>query len=243
MSGHSKWATIHRQKEINDAKRGQMFGKFSKAITIAAKEGGSDPNTNFKLRMMIDKARGVNMPKTNIDRALASAEQAGSLEEMVYEGYGPGGIAVIVEVTSDNKNRTGQEMKGLFERYGGSLGKPGAVSFNFESKGELIVATDNVEETMLKLIDEGVDDVEEGSGEVIAYVAPQQLGQIKSQIESKGFKVESSELVMKPKQLLLVEDRAVAGRVLNFLDVLEEHDDVQKVFSNFDAPEGESPVG
>ncbi len=241
MSGHSHYATIHRQKEIKDAARGSIFSKLARAITIAVKSGGGpDPDSNFKLRVEMDRAHAANMPKDNIERAIARATEAegASLEEVTYEGFGPGGIAVIVEATTDNRNRTSQEIKNLFERGGGSLAGPGAVSFNFEPKGLLLVAkSDNPEEQILKLIDLGAEDVEETTDGVEIYVAPNKLSEVRKNLEDAGFTPTTTELIQKPKNLLTVSDSTGAAKALNFLNTLNEHDDVQKVYANLDIPD------
>jgi len=177
MSGHSHYATIKRQKALTDAARGNVFSKHAKAIMIAAK-GGGDPESNFKLRVAIDKARAENMPKDNIERAIAKAtSEGGVLTEAVYEGFGPSGVAVIVEAATDNKNRTAQEIKNLFERGGGSLAGPGAVSFNFESKGFLLIKkTSDPDSQMLTIIDMGVEDITDSVDGLEVYVAPDKLG-------------------------------------------------------------------
>lgn len=240
MSGHSKWSTIKRKKEATDIAKGKLFSKLSRAISIAVKTGGgADPDSNSKLRMAIDTARAANMPKSNIERALERASKEGeSVEEVVYEGYGPNGISVIVEVATDNRNRTGQEVKNLFERGGGSLAGPGAVSYNFDSKGLLVIdKPDNVEESMLKLIDMGAEDVEEESDGIEIYVPVTKLHEISDNLKSQGFIVKSASIVMRPKTLFTISDEAKARKTLEFLDNLEEHDDVQKVFTNLDVPD------
>jgi YebC/PmpR family DNA-binding regulatory protein len=238
MSGHSHYATIKRQKEANDAARGNLFSKMARAIMIAAR-GGADPDMNYKLRFEMDKAREVNMPKENIERAIAKATtEAANLEEIKYEGFGPGGIAVIVETATDNKNRTAQEIKNLFERAGGSLAGPNAVAFNFESKGFLLIKkTSNVEEQMLRLIDLGVEDIGESPDGLEVYVSPDKLGGIHKKLEGEGFEIIQTELQMKPKSFQLITDSATAGKAIKFLEEIENHDDVQKVFSNLDVPD------
>lgn len=199
---------------------------------IAAK-GGADPESNFKLRVAIDKARADNMPKDNIERAITKAtSEGGVLNEAVYEGFGPGGIAVIVEAATDNKNRTAQEIKNLFERGGGSLGGPGSVSYNFESKGFLLVKKSADTDTqMLTIIDMGVEDITDSEDGLEVYVAPERLGEIKKKIEAAGFEVSQVELQMKPKNLVEV-DQEESDKTMKFLETLESHDDVQKVYAN-----------
>lgn len=238
MSGHSHFATIKRQKALNDAAKGNVFSKMARAIMIAAK-GGSDPDMNFKLRFEIDKARAVSMPKENIERAIARATtDAANLEEIAYEGFGPFGIGVIVEVATDNKNRSAQEMKNTFERGGGSLAGPGAVSFNFESKGFMLIKkSDNPETQELSLIDAGVEDIEESADGLEVYVSPEKLGEMHKKLVALGFEVLAAELQMKPKNLQTVTNRLEASKAIKFLDSFDELDDVQKVYSNLDIPD------
>ncbi|MEK7188626.1 MAG: YebC/PmpR family DNA-binding transcriptional regulator [Patescibacteria group bacterium] len=239
MSGHSKWATIHRQKEVKDAARGNLFTKLARAITIAAKTGGGPiPESNFKLRITIEKAKAANMPKDNIERALRQAQGGESIEEVTYEGFGPGGIGIIIETATDNRNRTGQEIKNIFERVGGRLAGPGAVSFNFEPKGFLIISKEGVSQgKLLELIDAGVDDFEEGVDEIEAYTKYEKLSDVKKILEEKGFIVESAELIQKPKSWVSVAGENGAEKALAFLDSLAGLDDVQKVYSNLDIPD------
>lgn len=236
MSGHSKWSTIKRKKEATDIARGKLFSKLSRAISVAVKTGGGpDPDANAKLRMAVEQAKTANMPKVNVERALKRGAGKESLEEVTYEGFGPGGMGVIVEVATDNRNRTGQEIKGIFERGGAGLAGPGAVSYNFEPKGLLVVKKEkSPEEQMLELIDTGVDDVEEVEDGIEIYVDPNELSEKKTKLEKQGFTVTSVGLVQEPKSLQVIDDPAAASKALSFLDRLEEHDDVQKVFANVD---------
>src|SRR3972149_11196416 len=239
MSGHSHYATIHRQKELKDAQKGKIFSKLAKEIVIAVKTGGGgDPSSNFKLRVVMDKARAANMPKENFERSIASGtSQAATLEEATYEGFGPGGIAVMILTATDNRNRAAQEVKNLFERVGGNLAGPGSVSFNFENKALLLVTKGpDVESQMLSLIDLGVEDMEETDDGIEAYVDPEKLGEIRKKLEEAGFNVISMELYMKPKTYQVITDSDQAKKALAFLDSLHEHDDVQKVFTNLDIP-------
>jgi YebC/PmpR family DNA-binding regulatory protein len=237
MSGHSHYATIKRQKATNDAAKGNLFSKMARAIMIAAK-GGADPDMNFKLRFEIDKAREVSMPKENIERAIAKATtDAANLTEIMYEGFGPGGISVMVEVMSDNKNRTAQEIGNVFERGGGNMAGPNAVAFNFDSKGLMIVKkTADPDAQMLQLIDAGVEDMEDVEGEFEVYVASDQLNIVNKKLIELGFEVSGAELIMKPKNLQTITDPVVAGKALKFIEDMESHDDVQNVFTNLDIP-------
>ena len=239
MSGHSHYATIKRQKESNDAAKGKIFSKMARIIAIAAKTGGgADPESNYKLRMAIEQARAQNMPKVNIDRAIQKAQGGGDLTEVTYEGYGPDGIAILVDAATDNRNRTAQEIKNIFERVGGSLAGPGSVSYNFDSKGVIVVKKEtDTEEQMLRLIDMGVEDLEETRDAIEVYTAPDKAGEIRDQLRDNGFEVLSFNLVKKPKTYVMVDNPQKATKVMNFLESLDEHEDVQGVYSNFDIPE------
>jgi YebC/PmpR family DNA-binding regulatory protein len=241
MSGHSHFATIKRQKETKDAARGKVFSKLAKAISVAVKTGGGpDPESNYKLRMAIEAARALNAPKENIERAISKGGGAGGdLQEITYEGFGPYGIAVLVEVATDNKNRTAQEIKNIFERGGGSMGGPGSVAFNFEPKGLILIKKDsNSDEQMLKLIDAGVEDMEEVEDLIEIYVAQSKLHEFSENIRSLGFEVEKVELIQKPKNFQVVDDPVKAEKALTFLETLQDSEDVQQVFANMDIPEG-----
>ena len=238
MSGHSHYDTIKRQKATNDAKRGQIFSKMAREIILAVKTGGNDPEINYKLRIAIERAKSVNMPKASIERAVNSGEKGGALNEVTYEGFGPSGIAVVVKVATDNRNRTSQEIKNLFERVGGNLAGPGAVSFNFENKGFIFLEkTNNSQDQILKLIDLGVEDVEETNDGIEVFVAPEQLREFREKLEKGGFKIKETELFMKPKNYHTIEDADAVKKALGFLETLDDHDDVQKVFSNIDIPD------
>jgi YebC/PmpR family DNA-binding regulatory protein len=243
MSGHSHYAQIHRQKGLNDAKKGNLFSKLARAISIAVKDGGASPDSNLKLRVAIEKAREASMPKENVERAIAKGSGGGEdLTEVVYEGFGPFGVAVMVEAATDNKNRTAQEIKNIFERAGGSLAGPGAVSFNFESKGFMLIKkSSDVESQMLQLIDAGVEDVLETEDGIEVYVAPEKLGQVHKTLGDKGFEILQTELQMKPKNPQIVENPVEVEKVIKFLDDLEDQEDVQKVFTNLDVPEETMP--
>ena len=238
MSGHSHYATIKRQKATNDAAKGNLFSKMARAIMIAAKNG-ADPDMNFRLRFEMDKARAASMPKENIERAIAKAtSEASNLEEITYEGFGPGGFGVMVEVMSDNKNRTAQEISNVFEKGGGNLAGPNAVAFNFESKGFMLVKkTADPDSQMLELIDLGAEDINDSSDGFEVYVVPNMLGQIHKKFVEKGFTVTETELQMKPVNFLTITDPAGATKAIQFLDDMENMDDVQKVFSNLDIPD------
>jgi YebC/PmpR family DNA-binding regulatory protein len=239
MSGHSHFATIKRQKEAKDAAKGRVFSKMARAIAIAVKAGRSpDPDANYKLRMVIEQARASNMPKSNIERAISNAATSGNIEEITYEGYGPYGIGVVVETATDNKNRTSQEIKNIFERVGGSLAGPGAVSFNFEKKGVLAIKKSSDPQTqMLSLIDQGVEDISETADAIEAYVLPQMVDEIKDKLTSLGFEIESFGIELKPKSFVTIAEADKAKKAISFLNVLDDHEDVQNVYSNFDVPD------
>ncbi|MBI4057807.1 YebC/PmpR family DNA-binding transcriptional regulator [Candidatus Microgenomates bacterium] len=236
MSGHSKWSTIKRQKESTDSKRGLLFSKLGRAISIAARSGAS-PESNFKLRLAIDRARTANMPKDNIERAISRAA-GGDLQEAVYEGYGPSGVAVVVEALTDSKNRTAQEIKNLFERGGGSLASPGSVAYQFEQVGQIIIKkTGDPQGQMLTLIDANVEDVDETEDGIEVYAKPTELRETKGKIEALGFEITNSGLILRPKNLITISDVSQAQKVVFFLETLQGHDDVQEVWANLDIPQ------
>lgn len=236
MSGHSKWSTIKHKKAATDNKRGQLFTKLGRAITIAAKEGGPDVNSNFKLRLAVDRAREVNLPKVNIERAIergAAHGGAASLETAVYEGFGPGQVAVIVEVVTDNKNRTAAEIKNVFERGGGTLGQPGSVAYLFTKKGKLTLAKlADPDEQMLKIIDLGAEDVEPNEDRLEVLVPVTSLGAMRDQMVQAGFEVKTAELIFKPQALIELGPEQ-EQKLTDWLDTLENLDDVQAVFTNW----------
>jgi len=234
MSGHSHFSTIKRQKEANDAAKGKVFSKMGRAISIAVKEGGGgDPDSNFKLRIAVEAARAANMPKANIERAIENAAAVGDSEQIMYEGFGPGGIQVMAEVSTDNRNRTAQEMKNVFEKNGGNMGGVGSVSFNFEPKGLIFVAPkNNKDEDMLLLIDLGAEDVVDAPDGIEIYVAPTKLFEEKKKFEDAGFSVISAELVQKPKTTMEITDAAQREKISNFIEALDDNEDIQKVYTN-----------
>lgn len=239
MSGHSKWSTIKRQKGAADAKRGQVFTKLSFAITMAVKQGGgvTDPDSNFKLRLAVDKARAANMPKESIDRAIAraSGKLAGEVEELMYEGFAPGGVALIVETVTDNKQRTFSEVKNIVEKNGGTLGSLGTVSYLFKKCGEIVVLKgERSSDDLLSLgLDAGVDDMEEEGEAIFFYTNPSALQETKNSLEKNGLKIESAELVFKPTTYIAC-DSDVSSKVTTIIEKLEELDDVQKVSTNLE---------
>ena len=237
MSGHSKWANIKRQKGAADAKRGQLFTKLAREIIVAVRQGGASLDSNFRLRLAVQKARDNNMPSDNIERAIkrGSGEAGGAtLTEVRFEGYGPSGIAVLVDTLTDNRNRTVQDVRRLFTRHGGNLGESGCVSWLFESRGVITVEgnTPDAEGIALWAIDAGAEDVKTDSSYVEIYTQPQDLEKVRKAIEEKQHVV-SAELELTPKTTVVLEETK-AVQALNFLDELEALDDVQRVFSNMD---------
>lgn len=238
MSGHSKWATIKRQKGVNDAKRGQAFTKISNAITIAVKQSGgnTDPETNVKLRFAVDKARGSNMPKDSIDRAIqkgAGPASGADLEEALYEGFAPGGVGLLVETVTDKKQRTVAEVKNVIEKNGGTMAGQGAVSYLFNKTGEIIAATSgkSSDEVLEIAISNDISDVEDDEGLAFFYVDPKDLQNSKKGIEESGLKIEEAGLVYRPINRMEVTPD-IEEKVINLVEKLEEMDDVQKVYTN-----------
>ena len=243
MSGHSKWSSIKHKKGAADAKRGKLFSKLSRAIIVAAKEGGPDPAGNLALQNAIEKARSYSMPKDNIERAIARGSgadaDAAAFETVVYEGYGPSGVAVIVEALTDNRNRTASEVRHAFDKNDGNLGTSGAVLWLFERRGVVLVPVDGVDEDELTLAaaEGGADDVSVDGSTFEVVSAPEALSAVREAIETAGFQVDSAELTMIPKTTVELDDESAAKKVLRLIDQLEENDDVQDVFANFDIPE------
>jgi YebC/PmpR family DNA-binding regulatory protein len=241
MSGHSKWSQIKRQKGVNDAKRGAAFTKVARDIAIAARAGGGDPDGNFKLRLAIEKARAVNMPADNIKRAIERGAGGGEneqFEEILYEGYGPGGVAIIVEAATDNKNRTAADVRAIFTKHGGQLAGSGAVAWQFEQRGLISIplAGQNADEITLLAIDAGAEDVDTESDPLEIYTAPTELEMVRRKLEAAGVGIEAAELTMQAKNTIEV-DAAKARANLRLIEHLEDHDDVQRVTANFEIPD------
>ena len=240
MSGHSKWSTIKRQKGANDAKRGQIFTKLGNAITIAAKEGGGpDPSSNFRLRLAVEQAKAANMPKENIERAIERGlGRAGgvSFETVTYEGYAPGKVALVIEVATDNRNRTTPEVRGAIEKAGGTFISPGAVSWMFKEQGlvSLQKAGKTFDEIFEAAVDAGADDVEDAGDIVEVFTKSAEVEKVKNALAQKGLTVQSAEIVKKPTTVQAVNDADIAKKVLGLIEKLEDLDDVQKVYANFD---------
>ncbi|MFC1985015.1 YebC/PmpR family DNA-binding transcriptional regulator [Chloroflexota bacterium] len=238
MSGHSKWASIKHQKGVTDARRGQLFTKLTREIIVAVREGGNNPDTNFRLRLAVQKARDSNMPLDNIERAIkrGSGELEGiTLTEMVLEGYGPGGVAIMVEALTDNRNRTLQDIRNIFSRGSGSLGESGCVAWLFEPKGLITVETNDLdtEELVLQVIDAGAEDVAIESDHVEIYTKTDELESVRAILEQKGMTVNSAELVNLPKTTIELEEKT-ALQTLKLLHKLEELDETRSVCSNID---------
>jgi len=241
MSGHSKWAQIKRQKGANDAKRGQIFTKLGREITVAARQGGSDPEANYRLRLAIQKAREQNMPMENIDRAIKRAgggADSAALEEVTYEGYGPGGTAILLQAFTDNRNRTVAEIRNLFTRGGGSLGEGGCVAWLFDQRGVITVEAGerDADEIALVAIDAGAEDVSVDGESIEVYTAPEDLETVRRGLDAQDLHVVSAELAMIPKTTVRLGEKD-GLQALKLLERLEDLDDVQRVFSNADIPE------
>jgi YebC/PmpR family DNA-binding regulatory protein len=240
MSGHSKWSTIKRQKGANDAKRGALFTKVAREISVAARLGGGDADANYRLRLAIEKARSVNMPADNIKRTIDKATGGGEAEqyeEIVYEGYGPGGVAILVETATDNKNRTAADVRAMFAKAGGSLAGAGSVAWQFEPRGVVAVARDgrNADDIALEAIDLGADDVDTESDPIEVLTDPGHLEKLRKELEATGVTIESAEVTMQPKSPIDVDEH-VARQNLRLMEGLEDLDDVQRVTANFNLP-------
>lgn len=241
MSGHSKWSTIKHKKGAADAKRGKIFSKLIKEITIAARLGGGDPDSNPRLRSAISSAKAENMPKENMERAIkkGTGELEGvNYEEVSYEAYGPGGVAVLVECLTDNKNRAVAELKYIMDRHGGSLGEPGCVSWIFKKRGLIVLDRQGVdEEKLLEVaLDAGAEDVKEEDSTFEVHTEPSDFEQVKKALSEAGFHYELAEISMIPKNTVSLEGKQ-ARQMLNLMEALEDSDDVNNVYANFDIPD------
>ena len=243
MSGHSKWSSIKHKKGAADARRGKLFSKLSRAIIVAAREGGPDPAANLALQNAIEKARSYSVPKDNIERAIARGSGADTtaeaFEHVVYEGYGPNGVAILVEALTDNRNRTAADVRAAFAKHDGNLGGSGAVAWLFERHGVILVDADRFgeDELMLAAAEGGADDVEQEGSSFRVTCAPESLSTVRQAIEDAGIEVDSAELTMVPKTTVELGDENAAKKTLRLIDALEESDDVQEVYANFDIPE------
>jgi len=231
MSGHSKWANIKHRKAAADAKKGKLFSQLSKEIIIAAKHGGGNPETNPRLRAAIERAREANMPKENIPGV--------AYEEVTYEGYGPGGVAIMVEVVTDNKNRTAAEIRRIFTKHGGNLGEAGCVAWIFEEKGSIIIEKESVkdeDQLISDALEAGAEDVQISDDTVEVITSPESFSEVRDILKEKGYKITQAEVTKVPKNLVPV-DGPDAEKVLKLMEELEDHDDVQKTYANFDIPD------
>ncbi len=237
MAGHNKWSKIKRGKAIEDAKRGAIFTKIGNQIAIAARSG-TDPAMNPALAMAIEKAKAANMPSTNIDRAIARVadKSAAQLQEIMYEGYGPGGVAILVECATDNVNRTYPEVRNAFNKHGGSIAEKGAVAFQFTRKG-VIEVSGGGDELMLAALDAGAEDVQEEDGTTIVYTAQTDLAKVRDGLKEAGFEVKQAELSYEPNNVVAIEDDATIGKIMRLMDALDELDDVSNTYTNFDIKE------
>jgi len=241
MSGHSKWATIRRKKSVVDAKRGALFTKLIREITVAAKVGGEDLNANPRLRTAVQKAKENNMPNENIDRAIKKGVggiEGVVYEEVTYEGYGPGGVAIMVQCLTDNKKRTAPEMRTIFSKHGGNLGETGCVSYLFSRKGMIIIEAGQAseDEVMELVLDYGVEDVRSEDGNIVVTMPPESFHQVLEIIQKKNYKLIESEITYIPKTTVALDEKK-AEQCLKLVELLEDQDDVQHVYSNYDIPD------
>ena len=241
MSGHSKWATIKHQKGAKDKARGKLFAKLIRQVEVAARQGGPNPEDNPTLRTMFQKARDASVPMDTIDRAIkrGCGELEGVIyEQITYEGYAPGGIAVLVEVLTDNRNRTGADIRSIFSRSGGSIAEPGAVAWQFDRKGQVLVDRKvDEDDLMLVALDAGADDLADDGELWRVMCPPTELHKVRTAIEEAGMTVDSSDLTMVPQSTIALDSAESANKVLRLIDALDEHDDVQNVHANFDIPD------
>jgi len=241
VSGHSKWATIKHKKGKTDAKRGKLFSKLSRAITVAAREGGGDPAMNISLANAVEKAKAESMPKENIERAIqrgAGGAEGVNYESIMYEGYGPAGVAIIVDVLTDNKNRSAADVRNIFSKHGGQLAQPGAVAWVFERRGSIVVdgAKYTEDEVMAAAIDAGAEDVVADGEEFQVLTQPADFAAVRDALTAAGIEIENAELTMIPKNTVKLEEND-ARKTMKIMDALEDSDDVQEVYANFDIPE------
>ncbi|HEY8999647.1 MAG TPA: YebC/PmpR family DNA-binding transcriptional regulator [Candidatus Saccharimonadales bacterium] len=237
MSGHSKWSTIKREKGAKDAARGAVFTKLGNAIAIAAR-GGTDPDMNFALRLAIDKAKAANMPLANIDRAIqrVADKNAAQLQEILYEGYGPGGVAILVECATDNINRTYPEVRLAFSKHGGNIAEKGAVAFQFDRKG-MIRVKGGGDDMLMQALEAGADDMQDEGEESIVYTAPQDLAKVRDALREQNVEILEAELTYVPNTTIEVTDKDTAGKIMRLMDALDDIDDVVNTHVNFDIDE------
>ena len=244
MSGHSKWANIKRQKAVTDAKKGAVYAKMAREIIVAARLGGGDPAGNFRLRTAIDKAKAEGVPNDNIARAIEKGTGSGSadqIEELTYEGYGPGGVAIMVRCATDNRNRTAGDVRSLFSKYGGNMGETGCVGWMFKERGEIMIDRPvkmSDDDVMLLALDAGADDIDAESDEYILIIAaPNNLEAVRESLAKAKLEIASAEVVMSPSSSAEMAEKDAAKQLMKLLDALESHDDVQQVYSNFEMSE------
>ena len=237
MSGHSKWSTIKRQKGAKDAARGAVFTKLGNAIAIAAR-GGTDPEMNFSLRLAIDRAKAANMPSANIQRSIdrSKDKDAAQLQEVMYEGYGPGGVAIMVECATDNINRTYPDVKVAFSKHGGNIAEKGAVAFQFDRKG-MIRVKGSGDDLLMQALEAGAEDVQEEGDESLIYTDPKELAKVREALSASGLEIIEAELTFVPNTTIEVTDPATAAKIMRLMDALEDLDDVTTTHVNFDIPE------
>jgi YebC/PmpR family DNA-binding regulatory protein len=243
MSGHSKWSTIKHKKARTDEKKGKEYTRLAKEIIIAARSGGGDPETNSKLKLAVQNAKAINMPNENISRAIKKGTgevESDMIEELTYEGYAPGGVAVMLAIATDNRNRTAADIRHLFTKHNGNLGETGCVSYMFERVGSITINRENlkmdVDEFMLQAIETGADDVREDEEEVEVITSPENFMAVKDALE-KDVKIEEADIIMMPGNTVDINDEAMAAKILKLIDALEDHDDVQDVYANFNIPD------
>ena len=240
MSGHSKWASIKHQKGVKDVRRGASFTKYAALISVAARSG-ADPTTNYKLRLAIDSARKSGVPNTNIDRAVkrgSGQDGGGTFDEVLYEGYGSGGVAIMVETATDNRNRTASEVRATFSKHGGNLGTAGSVAYQFQQRGVIEIPVTDMDAAEMDAIEAGAEDVEEGEGHLIVYTKHDALDLVRKALTEKGYAAERVELSYEPTTTIAVTDEETARKLMKLIDTLEELDDVTGTYANYDiAPE------
>lgn len=244
MAGHSKWENIKRRKARVDAQKGKIFTKLAREIIVAAKEGGADLDANFRLRLAVQKAREANMPNENINRAIQKGSGEGdalNLEQLYYEGYGPGGVAVLLEMMTDNRNRTAAEIRHIFSRRGGNMGESGCVAWMFERKGYLSIdkqeGLPSEDDLMLLALEAGAEDFKDEDSSYVIITSPEDFETIKDKFVEQGLDLTTTEITMLPTTTVRIEEAEEASKVLALLEALEEHDEVQNAYANFDIPE------
>jgi YebC/PmpR family DNA-binding regulatory protein len=241
VAGHSKWANIKRKKEKEDARRGKAFTKVTRELMVAAREGGGDPNANFRLRLAIERARAVNMPNDNIERAIKRGigeVEAAKFEETLYEGYGPGGVAIMLEILTDNRNRTAGEIRYLFNKYGGNLGETGCVSWMFDKKGSITVqmGSESEDDFMLAALEAGAEDVVVADGIGQVFTSPEDFQDVRTALAEQGYNIQQAEITNVPQNTVAVAGEE-AAQLVKLIEALEDNDDVQEVYANYDIPD------